>query len=69
MNLFNKIFCKHKDCEFIENVYGDKILYISNFKYICRSLWKCKKCGVTMRNQYLVRNEHERGLALKSKFF
>lgn len=44
-NLIKRIRCKHDSLEFIRNVHGDEINYLSNYKRTVRSIWKCKKCG------------------------
>lgn len=37
----NQIFCKH-EYEFVRNIYGDEVIFATNWN---RSEWKCKKCG------------------------
>ena len=52
MNIFKVIFCRHKDLEFIGNIYGDLICECS----FNRSAWKCKKCGWIVYKPHLVEN-------------
>lgn len=39
--LFGRCFCKHKNKEFIRNIYGEE-MYKRNWK---RSEWRCEDCG------------------------
>lgn len=48
-----KLFCRCDELEFVENLHGDKIYAYLTQKKIYRSLWKCKKCGRTVLNEYL----------------
>lgn len=41
--------CKHKDLEFIDNIYGDEIIRMGGN----RSIWKCKGCGKVIFKKYL----------------
>ena len=50
---FKRLFCNHNHIEFVRNIYGDEINYISVF-YTYRSQWKCKKCGETIYKSELV---------------
>jgi len=58
--MLNKLFCKHKEIEFLENLYGDKINHYSG-KEICRSLWRCKNCGKIIKNNKLFKEEKLNG--------
>lgn len=49
-----RLFCKHYKVTFIRNVYGDEI----NDRN-CRSLWRCGKCGATVRCDHLHHSETE----------
>lgn len=44
-SFIKRLICKHESIEFIRNVYGDEIHFLSNDKITVRSIWKCKKCG------------------------
>jgi hypothetical protein len=68
-NLVKYIKYKHECVEFIENVYGDRINFLSTSKHITRSLWRCKQCGRLLRNEYLVKNKEDNEMALRSKFY
>lgn len=54
-NLLKKLFCKHEELEFIENVHGDMINHLN-----CRSIWKCCKCGKIIFKKDLWNNEELR---------
>ncbi len=41
MNLLKVIFCRHKDLQFLGNIYGDLIDHCGGN----RSAWKCRRCG------------------------
>jgi hypothetical protein len=43
--IFKELFCRHKDLDFLGNVYGDLIDVVSTYKQINRSAWRCKRCG------------------------
>ena len=49
--------CKHMYKKFITNVYGDAIYYWNDNGEICRSLWKCKRCGELIKSPELVPDE------------
>lgn len=57
--MLRKILCKHKDIEFIRNVYGDEINQLSG-KNIVRSIWKCKNCGkIIYKGDLYMENDKE----------
>ena len=49
MNFLKKLFCDHKDMEFVANVHGDDINRLDG----ARSLWKCKACGKVEKSRVL----------------
>jgi len=51
-----KLFCKH-EYEFVRNIHGDEINWVSPINKTYRSIWKCKKCGKLKYSCYL--NLHE----------
>ena len=40
MTWFSRLFCRHHDLEFVQNLYGDQIIEWG-WK---RSIWRCTKC-------------------------
>lgn len=54
MNIFKRIFCKHKNIYWVRNIYGDEINDISS-RHIYRSIWRCKDCGRTFYKEILVK--------------
>lgn len=57
--MLRKILCKHKDIEFIRNVYGDEINQLSG-KNIVRSIWNCKNCGkIIYKGDLYMENDKE----------
>ena len=55
--LVKQMLCKHKDQQFVRNIYGDEINRIST-KHIYRSEFRCKTCGKLIYHQGLVDNGH-----------
>lgn len=45
IKLFKKLLCNHESLEFVRNIYGDEINFISPPNKTIRSIWKCKNCG------------------------
>jgi len=45
MRYFSRLFCGHKETQFVRNIYGDEI----NWKD-ARSLHRCKKCGAIVKS-------------------
>lgn len=43
--MLKKLFCRHKNIEFLGNIYGDLINTVSSFNRTNRSAWICKDCG------------------------
>lgn len=50
MNIFKRLFCKHK-YETITNIHGDWINI-----YGCRSMKKCVYCGKVIKSEILDKN-------------
>lgn len=44
MKIVRRIFCKHKNLNFVRNICGDEINHAS-LKHIYRSIWVCEDCG------------------------
>lgn len=57
--IFRTLFCKHKNTEFLGNIFGDLILCCSDMKHINRSVWLCKNCGRLIFSQYFGNKDHE----------
>ena len=57
--MFKHLFCKHKDLEFLGNIYGDLIDIFSTSKHINRSAWKCKNCGKIVFKECFGDDSHE----------
>lgn len=57
--MFKQLFCKHKDLEFLGNVYGDLIYQVSTLKKINRSAWRCKNCGRLIFKECFGDENHE----------
>lgn len=45
MRYFSRLFCGHKETQFVRNIYGDEIRYAD-----ARSLHRCKKCGAVVKS-------------------
>lgn len=43
--MLKELFCRHKNLEFLGNIYGDLIDALSTYDKINHSAWRCKKCG------------------------
>ncbi len=41
MSFFKRLFCRHKELEFVRNLHGDEIIE-HGWK---RSVWECVRCG------------------------
>ena len=57
--MFKELFCRHKDLEFLGNVYGDLIDVVSTLKHINRSAWRCKRCGKFIFKEEFGDHKHE----------
>lgn len=57
--MFKRLFCRHKDLEFLGNVYGDLIYDVSTLFRLNRSAWRCKKCGHIVFKECFGDEDHE----------
>ena len=57
--ILKRLFCKHKNLEFLGNVYGDLIHTVSTWRRINRSAWLCKDCGKIIFSEDFGPMDHE----------
>lgn len=56
MKIIKRILCKHENLDFVRNIYGDEINWIST-KHLYRSIWVCRECGKIIYKGELYKRE------------
>lgn len=62
MKLLKRLFCRHNDCVFVRNIYGDEINHVS-LSRVYRSWWRCRRCSALVPRQELVEAQTQQATA------